>query len=180
MRLRAVLALALALTLGLGTCDEPETVISHVDRRGGFSRNDLLRMQDQRGIPVEIHGSPFRSVSDRELVEAVRPPGGAAQTIAFYARPPGGWMQGHPSYLVLHFSPQGGPNSVADCQRTAEARTNPPREGGFTVTATFCEGDVWQARGHLEALNVEDGDVEAFSDMMAQLMQAIFREEKDR
>ncbi len=180
MRGRAVLASAMAAALGLAACDGSETVITHVDRRGTFSRDDLWGMQDGRGIPVEVHGSPFRRVSDRELIEALRPPGGAAQGITYYARPPGGWMQGHPTRLVLHFNPQGGPNSVADCKRTAEARTNPPHERGFTVTATFCDGADWEAQGYMEALHVDDGDLEAFADMMAQLMLAILREDKDR
>ena len=172
-------ALAVALALAPAACDEAETVISHVGRRGDVVLDTLWTMQDSRGIPVEVHGSPFAHVSDRELVEALRPPAAASQVV-FYPRPPGGWVTGHPTRLVLHFNQQGPPNAVADCQRGEEARTNPPPEDGFTVNASFCAGTDWLAHGYLEALAIEDGDVEAFGDAMAQLMLAMFREEKDR
>lgn len=169
----------LLAALALAACDDAETVISHVDKRRNVGLNELWTMQDRRGIPVEIHGSPFRNVSDHALVEALRPPAAAAR-VTFYPVPAGSWLQGHPSRLVLHFNPQGAPNAVADCRRTAEARTNPPPDGKFSVNASFCEGTDWQAHGYLKALRVRDGDLEAFGDMMAQLMLAIFREEKDR
>jgi hypothetical protein len=169
----------LALALALSACDEAETVITHVDRRGNVGLDALWTMQDARGIPVEIHGSPFAHVSDQALVEALRPPA-AASKVAFYPRPPGGWMQGHPARMVLHFNPQGGPNTVRDCQMTGEARTNPPEAGSFTVNASFCRGPDWEAHGYLQALSVEDGDLQRFGDMMAQLMLVMFREEKDR
>jgi hypothetical protein len=172
--------LALALALAPAACDEAETVITHVDRRGGFERSSLWAIQDARGIPVEVHGSPFRNISDLDVVEALRPPAGGAQDVTFYARPPGGWVQGYPWRLVLHFNPQGAPNAVADCKRVAEARTDPPLEGSFTVMASFCERDEWAAQGHLQALRIEDGDLEAFADMMAQLIATIVREEPAR
>ena len=170
---------SLALALVLVACDDAETLISHVDRRGGFGSRDLWAVQDARGIPVEVHGSPFRSVSDLEVVEALRPLGGAAQDVTYYPRPPGGWVEGHPWRLVLHFNPQGAPNAVEDCQRVAEARTDAATGGGFDVTASFCHGEEWQAQGYLQA-RLEEGDFEAFGDAMAQLMLAIFREEPDR
>lgn len=171
--------LALGLALAAFGCDEAETVITHVDRRGGFTVDQLWTIQDPRGIPVEVHGSPFSHVSDRELVEALRPPAAASQ-VQFYPRPPGGWVGGHPSRLVLHFNPQGAPNAVADCQRGEEARTGRQPERGFTVNVSFCEGADWLAHGYLEALAVEDGDLRSFGDVMAQLMLAMFHEEKDR
>lgn len=168
------------LSLALFGCDDAETIISHVDRRGNAGIETLWTMQDARGIPVEVHGAPFRHVSDHDLVAALRPPAGAAQQITYYPRPPGGWLQGHPTRLVLHFNAQGSPNTVADCQRVSEARTNPPRGGNFTVNASFCQGENWLAHGYLQALSVDEGDLDAFADMMAQLMLAIFREEMDR
>jgi hypothetical protein len=81
---------------------------------------------------------------------------------------------------VLHFNAQGAPNSPADCRRMSEAGTNPPPAGRFTVNASFCSGPDWQARGYLQALEIEDGDLAAFTDMMQQLMLAIFHEEQDR
>ena len=157
---RAVLALLL-----VAACDEP-TVITHVDKRSHMRLNDLWTIQDARGVPVEVHGAPFAHVSDRQIAEAIRPPGS--------------WQAGHPWRLVLHFNPQGAPNAQADCRRLAEARTNPAPAGRFTVNASFCNGPDWQARGFLQALEVEDGDLAAFADMMRQLMLAIFHEEKDR
>ena len=175
VRSPAVLLLA-ALLAG---CDEP-TVITHVGKLGHMRLNDLWTMQDARGLPVEIHGAPFAGISDRGVAEAIRPPGGSAQEVRFYAAPPGGWRGGHPWRLVLHFNPQGAPNAPADCRLAAEARTNPPPAGRFAVNATFCNGEQWQAHGFLQALEVEEGDMEAFADMMRQLMLAIFHEEKDR
>lgn len=172
--------LALALALVLTACDDPLTVITRIDRRIGFDSAALWTIQDRRGIPVEIHGSPFRNVSDLQIAEALRPPAGSSQEVEFYPRPPGGWVEGHPWRLVLHFNPQGAPNALEDCRRVARARTNPPRDGSFEVHAVFCQGDQWQAQGHLQALQIEDGDFEAFADMMAQLMLAMFREEPDR
>src|SRR5690606_32097316 len=156
-----------------------ETVISHVDRRGGFVSRDLWAVQDARGIPVEVHGSPFRTFSDLQVVEALRPLGGASQDITYYPRPPGGWVEGNPWRLVLHFNPQGAPNSVQDCQRVAEARTNTPSEGRFDVNASFCHEGEWRAQGYLQVARIEDGDLEAFGDTIAQLMMVIFREEPD-
>jgi hypothetical protein len=163
----------------LAGCDEP-TIISHVGKMPHMRVEELWTMQTARGIPVEIHGSPFAHVSDREIAEAVRPPAGSAQEVTFYATPPGTWKDGHPWRLVLHFNPQGAPNAPQDCRRVSEARTNPPADGSFTVNAVFCNAERWQAHGYLQALEVEDGDLAAFSEMMRQLLQAIFREEKDR
>ena len=170
---------ALPLAVAAFACDEAETVISGADRRPGFGLDQLWTIQDPGGIPVEVHGRPFSHVSDRELVEALRSPAGASQ-VTFYPRPPGGWLAGNKWRLVLHFNQIGAPNAVADCQRAEEARTALPPKRGFEVTASFCEGPDWQAHGHLNALAIEDGDLEAFGDVMAQLMLAIFSEQKDR
>ena len=174
VRWRPVPALAL-----LAACDDP-TVITHVGKLSHMRLNDLWTMQDARGLPVEIHGAPFAHVSDAELAGAIRPPAGSAQEVRFHAAPPGSWRGGHPWRLVLHFNSQGAPNARADCRRVAEARTDPPAVGRFTVNASFCNGPHWQAHGFLQALEVEDGDLAAFADMMQQLMLAIFHDAKDR
>ncbi|MEM1159602.1 MAG: hypothetical protein AAGJ28_01595 [Pseudomonadota bacterium] len=172
--------IARALTLGLlvAACDEP-TVISLVDRVPNMKVEDLWQMQDSRGIPVEIHGSPFNRISDREIAEALRAPAAAGDGIKFYSAPAGNWQGGHAWRLVLHFQPQGGPNSTYDCSLTEEARTNARPEGGFTVHATFCKEDLWQAHGYLQALKIEENDMEAFADMMQALLFEIFREAPD-
>jgi hypothetical protein len=163
----------------LAGCDDP-TVITHVGKLGHMRLSDLWAMQDARGLPVEMHGAPFAHVTDQEVAAAIRPPGGAAQEVRFHAVPPGSWKGEHAWRLVLHFNPQGPPNAPADCRLPEEARTRPPPGGSFTVNATFCNGADWQAHGYLQALSIEDGDLDAFGDMMGQLMLAIFHEEKDR
>lgn len=168
----------LALIL-LAGCDEP-TVISHVDKLDHMTTDQLWTMQDGRGIPVEIHGSPFHRITDREVAEVLRPPGGASQGVTFYAAPVGSWTGGHPWRVVLHFNPQGAPNSYADCKLVAEARTNARPENGFTVNVSFCKDDQWQAHGYMQVLKIEDGDTEALGDTLQQVMLAIFREEPDR
>ena len=175
MKGRSVIAAALLLA----ACDEP-TVITHVDRRPGFKLGDLWAIQDARGIPVEIHGRAFSHVSDRELAEALRPPASSAQEVAFYATPPGSWQGREGWRLVLHFNPQGAPNAYKDCQRVEEARTNASPSGSFTVNASFCRGERWEAHGYMQVLEIDDGDLEAFSETMRTLMMAIFREEPDR
>lgn len=172
-------AAILAALLLMAGCDDP-TVITHVDKLSHMRVNDLWAMQDARGLPVEIHGSPFANVSDREIAEAIRPPAGSAQEVRFYSVPPGSRQGASPWRLVLHFNAQGAPNAQADCRLVAEAPTAPPPPGRFTVNASFCEGPDWQAHGFLRALEVDDGDMAAFSAMMRQLLLAIFHEEKDR
>jgi hypothetical protein len=163
----------------LAACDEP-TLITHVGKLGHLQLDDLWTMQDARGLPVEVHGRPFAHVTDIAIAEAIRPPAGAAQEIRFYPVPPGSWQAGNPWRLVLHFNPQGAPNARADCRRLAEARTNPPPAGRFTVNATFCDGPDWQAHGYLQVLEARESDLAAFADAFRQLLLAIFHEEKDR
>lgn len=169
------LLLVLALLSG---CDEP-TVISHIDRLDHMTADQLWTMQDGRGIPVEVHGSPFRRIPDREVVEVLRPPAGASQDVNYYAAPVGSWTGGHPWRIVLHFNPQGAPNSFSDCQLTREARTNARPENGFTVNVSFCKEDRWQAHGYMQVLKIEDGDTEALGDVMQQVMLAIFAERQN-
>lgn len=176
MRLRS---LGVLLGLLLGACDGPTTVISHVSQRGGFGATGLWTLQDARGIPVEVHGSPFTAVTDIEVAGALRPPAGTSQDVTFYARPPGGGVEGSGWRLVLHFNAQGAPNAPADCARITEARTNLPTPGAFTVNAVFCDGREWRGQGFMRVRDIEDGDMAAFTNVMAQLMQVMLREERD-
>lgn len=170
------LLLALALLAG---CDEP-TVISHVDRLGSVTADDLWTMQDGRGVPVEIHGRPFDRITDREIAEVLRPPGGSSQGVKFYTTPVGSWKGGHPWRIVLHFNPQGAPNSFHDCKLIREARTNARQENQFSVNVSFCKNDTWEAHGFLKVLSISDGDTEALGNALQSLMLAIFREEPNR
>lgn len=166
---------AFAALLFLGSCDEPH-VISYVDRAPDLVLEDLWQLQDPRGIPVEVHGTPFRRISDQALVETLKMPAGGPQEVRFYVTQPGGT---HPFRLVLHFNPQGAPNAARDCALTDEARTNAGPPDGYTMNAVFCASEVWKAHGHIEVLEIADGDMEKFADYFRTLMQAIFREEKD-
>ncbi|MEM7188417.1 MAG: hypothetical protein AAF439_02285 [Pseudomonadota bacterium] len=174
-RIAGLLALGLILT----GCDEP-TIISDVDKQPHMKIADFWQMQDTRGIPVEIHGSPFHRVADQALADALRPPAAAGDGIKFYSATPGSWQGGHAWRLVLHFQPQGGPNAPYDCKLVEEARTNERPEQGFTVHATFCKEDIWQAHGFMKALKIEDGNLAAFGDMMQALMAEIFRDPPDQ
>ena len=48
------------------------------------------------------------------------------------------------------------------------------------MNATFCNGQDWKAHGFLEVLEIEDGDLEAFTQHFQTLLSAIFQEEQDR
>ena len=168
--------LTLITLLALAGCDEP-TIITHVDRLSHMSQGDLLTMQGAKGIPVEFHGSPFRDTPATTLANAMRPPSGSAQGVRFAAATPG---EGHNWRLVLHFNPQDGiPNAFHDCKLTSEAQTAGPSAESFSVNATFCKGTEWQAHGFMKVLEIEDGDVEAFSRVMRQLFLSILPKNTD-
>ena len=168
---------ALALCLALASCDEA-TVITHVDKLRHMTLKDLWTMQSEGGIPVEIHGNPFRSVDKPELAEAMRAPS-AAHAVRFRHLPFGHDPGNHGWRLVLHFNGLGPPNGPSDCKATGEIETDAPQVEGFTVNATFCKGSEWQARGFLKALKTRDGDLDAYRDAMQQLLSAIFAENAD-
>lgn len=170
----AVIASCLMLT----ACDDP-TIISHVDRRPHMAMSDLWAMQDGRGIPVEIHGSPFRNVTDADLAGALRPPARAGQSTQFYARPVGSWQGGHAWRLVLHFNPRGGPNAYQDCRRSVEADTDEAPAESYSVNLSFCKDNDWQAHGYMRVLDAKAGELEPFSTHMQALMLAIFAENAD-
>lgn len=160
-------------------CDEPAT-ISHVDRMPNMVLDELWKIQDPRGIPVEIHGSPFHRISDADLVAALKVPAGAPQDITFYVIPAGSAETGYPWRLILHFNPQGPPNAARDCALTSEARTNARPDQAFAMNAVFCKGKLWQAHGHLEVHDIADGDRETFTRHFQSLISAIFAAETNR
>ena len=172
----ARLACALLAVGLLASCDEP-TVISNVDKLPHMTLQDLWTMQDGRGIPVEIHGKPYRIATHRDLADAIRPPAGSAQGVKFYATPAGSWTGGHAWRMVLHFNPSGPPNAYQDCKRETVAVTAERPETGFSVNVSFCKRDEWQAHGYLQVLKSTEGDYEAYSNHMATLLSAIFRED---
>lgn len=175
MKLRLVLALGLALA----ACDDNPTIITHVDKLSHMTLDQLWTMQDSQGIPVEIHGTPFAGTTDRDLAEALEAPA-AAHSVAFHPQAVGALHGGHGYRLVLHFNPQGAPNSYEDCRRVEEARTRAPAPEGFTVNATFCKGDQWQAHGYLQAPKQPPGDLAEYARVMRVLFSVMLNEEKDR
>ncbi|MEM1276309.1 MAG: hypothetical protein AAGH74_07275, partial [Pseudomonadota bacterium] len=108
------------------------------------------------------------------LLAALRPPAGSAQGVKW--RPIGFGQAAHGTRMVLHFNPLGAPNPAADCRFEAEVETGPARAEGFDVTLSFCKGTRAEAHGHLKALKVAPGDLEAYSQAMRQLLNAIFNE----
>ena len=81
---------------------------------------------------------------------------------------------------MLHFNPQGPPNSFEDCKRLGEARTRTPATEGFTVNASFCKGSEWQAHAYLQAPKSPAGDLEEYARVMRVLFSEMLREEQDR
>lgn len=167
---------AVLVGLLLAGCDEP-TVISNVDKLPHMKLDDLWTMQDGRGIPVEIHGAPWRNSTDQALAEAIRPPGGVTDGVKFYSAPVGSWQGGHAWRMVLHFNPSGPPNAYQDCKRTEVAVTGDRPESGYSVNIGFCKQDEWQAHGFVKVLRSEADDFEEYSNAMATALTAIFRED---
>ena len=163
----------------LSACDEA-TEISHVDRLPNMVLDELWKIQDPRGIPVEIHGSPFRRITDADLTALLKVPANAPQDISFYPIPAGSSEAGYPWRLILHFNGQGPPNAVRDCAMTAEARTNALPEKGFSMNLVFCKDKLWQAHGFMQVHKIEDDDREAFTTHFQSLLSAIFQKETNR
>ncbi len=178
MRKTAQVIAFMALGL-LSACDEA-TEISHVDRLPNMVLDELWKIQDPRGIPVEIHGSPFHRITDADLTAILKVPADAPQDISFYPIPAGSADAGYPWRLILHFNQQGPPNAVGDCAMTAEARTNAPPENGFSMNLVFCKAKLWQAHGFMQVPKIEDGDRAAFTAHFQSLLSAIFQKETNR
>ncbi len=154
-----------ALTLALAGCDDG-TVITRVDRYPAFDSSQIIHM-DAGGIPAEIHGLPFPGVDPDEVAARLRLPAGFAQGFRFRAVAPGSGAEGR---LVLVFNGTEAPNGVRDCKRGAEAPTEPPRDVGFALMATFCRGAAMLAGGHLEARTTRADDPQEFSRVMQTLL----------
>lgn len=169
----------LALALFIAACDDG-TIITHVDKLSHVGAGDLVVMQEADGLRVEVHGIPWKGATDAELASRLKAPSGQAQEVRFQAVPPGQWVNGRGHRLVLHFNPNGPPNSQHDCRATAEIRTGAPQEVGFTVNATFCTQDKWIAHGYLQATKTEAGDWAEYTRVMEALFLNILAESKDR
>ena len=165
---------ALCALIALAGCGDAEPEITLVERKKQFVVDQLWTWKDSRGLPVEIHGTPFTRTSDHALATALLQPNRETGDLSFYAAPTGSWTRGHSSRLVLHFNPQGDPDPYNDCKLRSEASTNPRPETGLTVHVTFCRQDKWLAHANLVAPNIADGDLKAFGEIMQKLMLKIF------
>ncbi|MBY8975592.1 hypothetical protein KHP62_07235 [Rhodobacteraceae bacterium NNCM2] len=155
----------------LAACDDG-TVITHVGRNVSIDMSDLVAMQQHGGIPTEIHGTPFAGASAEELASALRPPARAAQVTRWQAVEIGSIDHGY--RMILHFNPDGPPNSQMDCRLTKPAETRPPQDVGFTVNMTFCKGNTVEAHGYLQSRKTRSGDFEDYARVMKALMNNIF------
>jgi len=169
---------ALGLVGLLAACDEP-WIISHVDRLSHVSINDLWTAQGSDGIPVEIHGTPFKGASADRLAEVLRAPS-AASGVTFISVPVGSYNRDHGWRMVMHFNPIGAPNSQVDCKRSTPAQTAPQPTEGYSVNVSFCDGSDWQAHGFMKVLSAEPGDLQTYAQRMQALFSEVFREEQNR
>lgn len=170
MRRTAWIAVA-AVLVG---CDDGEPQITMVERKKQFVADQMWQWKDARGLPVEIHGTPFPLTSDNVLAKALLQPSTATGDLAFYAAPTGSWKSGHSRRLVLHFNPQGDPSPYRDCKLDKEANTNQPPNSGISVHVTFCQMDQWIAHANLVVPGMKKGDLEAFGLAMQQVILTIF------
>lgn len=162
--------------LVLAACDQPLTIITHVDRIPSFHASQLPVMGGA-AFPVEVHGAPLEGITAAEAVGLLKVPQGMAQETRFAIVPPGAGTQFR---LVLHFNPSGPPNGYHDCRHTAPATTRPPAAVGFTVNATFCEGEKWLAHGYMRVPEIAPEEREDFTGALRQLLFVMLREEQDQ
>ncbi len=175
--MRRALAAVLLLAGALAGCDEPQTIITHVDKRTTFTGNQVAVMGAGGALPVEIHGAPLEGMGPAEVIRLLKMPSGFSQATRFAAIAPGAEVQFR---IVLHFNPQGGPNAFTDCQRLAPARTDTPKAEGFSVNLTFCEDDRWLAHGFMQYPKGRADEPDLVARAFEQLLMAILREEADR
>lgn len=170
------LAGLIGLTVALAACDDGGWTITRVDKREPITLGTLWTLQDGQGLPVEIHGRPWRT-TDIEIAEAIRPPAGTSQETVFYARPPGAWVGGVGHRMVLHFNPNGPPNAYHDCGYVTETQTRAPTETGFSVMVSLCKANAWSAQAFLEAPKVASGDMAAFTKLMQNVLTEMLKKE---
>lgn len=169
---------ALGFVSLLSACDEP-WIITHVDRLSHVSINDLWTAQGSAGIPVEIHGAPFKGIPAKRLAEVLRAPS-AVSSVTFTSVPVGSHSRNHGWRMVMHFNPIGAPNSQVDCKRSSPAQTGSQPTKGYSVNVTFCDGSEWQAHGFMKVLSAKPGDLQTYTQRMQALFSEIFREEQNR
>lgn len=157
-----------AALAALAGCDDG-TVITRVDNQIGAVDSYLIPMA-AGGLPTEVHGAPFDGVTPEQIVARLRLPGGYPTDIRFRAVAPGPGAVGR---LVLAFNPDGPPNGQALCGLTAPRPGLPPREVGFAVTATLCNGARVLTTAHMEARKTRADDPEGFVKAMQRLFTAM-------
>jgi len=153
----------------LAGCDDG-TVITRVTNFIGEGRDYVIPFA-AGGLPTEIHGAPFAGLAADEVAAKLRLPPSFPAGVRFRAVAPGAETAGR---LVLAFNPEGPPNGMALCAPPAPPRLAPPRETGFAVTATLCNGERVLTTGHLEAPKTRADDPQAFSHAMTRLFAAMF------
>jgi hypothetical protein len=162
----SIAAVMAGLATLLGGCED-RTIVTRIDKRIDDIRSYIAPMA-AGGIPVEIYGAPFDGVTPQEIVNRLRLPGSWPPDYRFrVADVP--FRRGR---LVLSFNQSGSPNGRALCAG-APPPPLPPKTEGFTVTASFCNGDRLLTTGHMEALNTRADDPEAFRRVMTSLLQQI-------
>lgn len=152
----------------LAGCDDG-TVITRVTNFTGGGRDYVIPFA-AGGLPTEIHGAPFAGVTVDEVAAKLRLPPSFPAGIRFRAIAPGDGG----GRLVLAFNPEGPPNGMVLCAPPAPPRLIRPRETGFAVTATLCNGERVLTTGHLEARKTRADDPKGFSHAMTRLFTAMF------
>lgn len=169
MALPRRLSALLAALAALAGCDDG-AVITRVTNFVGGGRDYVVPLA-AGGLPAEIHGAPFAGVSAEEVAARLRLPPSFPAGIRFRAVAPDAGAVGR---MVLAFNPEGPPNGTALCKIAAPLRHAPPREIGFAVTATLCNGERVLTTAHLEASKTRADDPEAFAHAMTRLFAAMF------
>lgn len=167
------LATLLCLLGMLAGCED--SGISNVGRREMISAKKLVDMQGSSGaILVEIHGAPWPGADADAIAGTLRMPEGPGREVRFRTVPPGQGLIGDGERLVLHFNPQGTPDSARDCRARGELATGPPRKSGFIVQATFCRAESWLIHATFDADDVSPDDWLAYYLRMQDLLGTMF------
>ena len=162
----------LGLIGAVAGCDEP----IKVERRDYVTTKDLMAMQDAGGLLVEVHGLPWAAALRAEVIGTLRMPAGRAAALRFRYIPPGQSVIGTGERLVLHFNPAKGPDKSADCWAKTDFITIPPTGRGFTVSATYCEGEDWLIHSYLMAEDISEDDWFGYATVMRKLLGTLFPE----